>query len=626
MMCGRAGRLLLAACAALVLFVPTARADEAAELRALVDKLSHRVEELEHQLDEVQPTAGESADGLPKGRLVIDDTALKKIVADYLQENPGAGMPPGVQTGYYPSQGFVLRSPAAPSYFNWKDECAIPFELRIRGLAQVAYDFYKATDATNHLTGLPVEVPFGDFSQIEVKRARLMFDGTAFTPNLRYCMEVDGSTLGVPGFVNTGRPALVPTVTGNAPGTPLVTVGQAVRLYQTYVAYDWKPCCADKGCGAACPDGTIKYAPTVTFITGKYRPFFAFEQYLGDGNQQFVDYAMADWFFDADDDNLQTQAGVQLRACEDRLFATVNVSNGNESQTANIQLDDKPGCNGGFWYDFGGTWNAARQRWDLYGDTVADLAYSCQPVVRAGAMFDLVPMDRRSLYGVGELQRVYAAPGAPGGTPFISLFNGGSSNTFTPRGEFALDAFDSYSFETFVAGKWRGFSFLADGWVRLLDNFRPTPVAGPNGPIIYSITEPDGTITGNFLFQPHTIIDYGAVFQGGYFLVPGRVELAARWSWIRGQSGNIYGDGTVARTLVIDGVPVTEFHDAFRRFQEADEYTVGLNYYLRGEQLKWQTDFGVYRGGNPAGNGQPMGGFLSGVDGWLVRTQIQLWF
>jgi hypothetical protein len=599
------------------------RADEAAELRAQVQQLSKRIEELEHQLADTPPTAGDGKiDATPEpsaGRSAIDETAIKKIVADYLKDNPGAGMPPGVQTGYFPGQGFVVRSPPGPCYSNWQDECAIPFELRIRGLLQLGYDFYKVKDSTNHLTGEPVLTQFGDFSQLEVKRARLAFLGTAFTPDLRYCIELEGSTVGLPGLVNVGRPRATPIVTGNnIPGTAVNSVA-AVSLYTAYLAYDWRPGGADSSCEAGI------YEPTVTAIAGKYRPFFAFEQYLGDGNQQFVEHGMATWFFDADDDNQQVQVGVQLKACEDRLFATLNVSNGNDSATPNLQLDRFPGFNGGLWYDFGGNWNEAHHRWDLYGTTVSDIDYSCAPVARVGTMFNLVPMDRRSIYGAAEESRVEALPGLPGGTSFINLFDGGSS--FDPANRtFAMDAFDAYSAEAFFAFKWRGFSLLNDWWVRDLQHFRATKLAGPGDPIVYSIPVTVGTGLGDFLFPKHPVIDFGMLLQVGYFLVPKKLEVAARWSWLRGESGDIFGSGTELGTVFLDGVPVVELRNAFRNFHEADEYTVGINYYWKGEMLKWQTDFGVYQGGNPAAGGRRLAGFIPGVDGWLLRTQFQLWF
>jgi hypothetical protein len=42
--------------------------------------------------------------------------------------------------------------------------------------------------------------------------------------------------------------------------------------------------------------------------------------------------------------------------------------------------------------------------------------------------------------------------------------------------------------------------------------------------------------------------------------------------------------------------------------------------------VKWQTDIGFYHGGNPAANGQSPAGFIPGVDGYMVRSQIQFAF
>jgi hypothetical protein len=42
--------------------------------------------------------------------------------------------------------------------------------------------------------------------------------------------------------------------------------------------------------------------------------------------------------------------------------------------------------------------------------------------------------------------------------------------------------------------------------------------------------------------------------------------------------------------------------------------------------LKWQTDFGIFDGGNPSAAGVPTAGYIAGSDGYLVRTQIQLFF
>src|SRR5262249_12659904 len=149
-----------------------------------------------------------------------------------------------------------------------------------------------------------------------------------------------------------------------------------------------------------------RYTPTLTAIFGKFKPFFSYEEYMGSANEQFVEYGMSNWFFDADDDNLLMGAGFQYKGFDNRLFVQGIVTNGNETQIANLQMDDLPGINIGGWYDFGGSWNETRKAWDLYGDCISDIDYSCKPVLRVGGALNLVPMDRRSQFDNAEMNRV----------------------------------------------------------------------------------------------------------------------------------------------------------------------------------------------------------------------------
>jgi hypothetical protein len=625
--------------------------DSDADLRRMLEEQGRQIQELKRQLQagSAQPAGADA----PK----LDDGAVKKIVADYLKDNPGAGMPPSVQTGYSSSTGFVIRSANDPKYIQWDDDCKIPFELRIRGRIQADYYFYKVTDTFNHLNhtrnvqnfapaGTPAHNEIvndsPDFSQLEIKRARFQFFGTAFDPNFRYWMELDGNTRGLSGLAGGGLPGTtgLSQIGSNqngpnnntgaiAGGNTITTVDHAVRLFSAYVAYDFHPCWGEKGCGADCPPGSVPYVPTLTAIVGKFKPYFSFEEVLGSGNQQLVEYGMAEWFFDADDDNLLMQAGFQYKGMEDRLFLTATVTNGNETQIANLQMDDLPGFVGGFWYDFGGNWNEARKRWDLYGTSISDLDWSYKPCVRVGAMADLVPMDRRSEFTNAELNRPRTVTSGIGGTSLINILNGGGiNNNAAGVGQFAVDAFDEYTFESYITGHWRGFSVLSDWWIRDIDNFRGRrgpagnyPGNGLDQPIIY-------TAGANAALFParRGIIDYGTMLQGGYFIVPKKLEIAGRWSWVRGESGNIFGNGTFVNRALPGIGTVRVFNAAFDKFQEAQEYAVGVNYYFHGQQLKWQTDLSWYNGGNPDPGGQSPAGFIPGVDGWMLRTQVQLQF
>jgi hypothetical protein len=618
----------------------TSRAQDAnADLKALLETQGRQIQELQRQLDAVKAQskgggvtpAAAAAPSPDDGQAAkkIDDAAVKKIVEDYLKDKPGAGMPSGVQAGYVTGQGFRIASAPDPKYSNWDDDCKIPFELRFRGRVQLDYYRYKVTDKTNHITNRYANqnansTRQADFNQLEVKRLRLIWEGTAFDPNLRFNFTLDGNTRGLGGTQNNKVVDSVggtfdPNASAASPIGGGVTVDHAVRLFECWVAYDFHGCASEKGCGPDCPEGTYKYAPTFTLIAGKMKPFFGIEEVLSSANEQLVEYSMADWFFDADDDNLLMGVGTRIKAFDDRFYLQAIVTNGNESQFPNTQMDDFKGFNLGFWYDIGGSWNADRNKWDLFGDSLADVDYSCRPVWRVGAALNLVPMDRRSLYGDPEQSRVFVTPGGPqGGTRLINVLNGGTN--VAAAGSTAVDKFNSQTYEAFACFKYRGFSIWNEWYVRDLSGFK-APRTG-SGAIIYQ-----DSLGNNAFFPEHALLDYGTTLQGGYFIVPRKLELVARYSMIRGESNDVNGKGSF-HTVTIPGVTgaVRVYDGAFRQFHEAEEAAVGINYYFHRQLLKWQTDFGIYNGGNPAGGGQSPAGFIAGSDGWLLRTQLQLAF
>jgi hypothetical protein len=651
------GAILLGVATAFLANAGPARAgDSEAELRALIEQQNRQIQEqnrqlemLKQRLDSMSSQTTATADAKADDKKAAPDPeAVKKIVGDYLKDNPGAGVPPGVQTGFFTGQGFVIRSPDSPEYPAWGDESKIPFELRIRGRVQLDYYGYKVTDDANHETGAHQQTQnanshrFADFSQLEVKRMRLIFEGNAFSPDLRYQLQIDGNTRGLGGVQNNKviqtAGAFAPNTSAASPIGGGVTVDHAVRLFTAWVAYDFHPCGWWKGCGPECCDGTYKYAPTFTLIAGKFKPTMSAEEWMsGSGNQQFVEYSMADWYFDADDDNQLMGAGTQIKALDDRFWLQAIMTNGNESQFPNTQMQVTPGFCAGMWYDFGGNWNEKRHRWDLWGDTFSDIDYSCNPVVRMGAACDIVPQDKRSLYGDDVQSRVFVMPAGPGGTRLINLLNGDGPATATNlRGSHAVDKFDYYTYEAFAGLKWRGFSLTSDWWIRDLNNFRAAPNGGDV--ILYTYTNPASKATVNALFPNKALIDWGTQLQAGYFLIPHKLELVARWSWISGDSGDILGDinqpvrsfripnGVTGATTRASYERVQVNPGAFSNFHEAQEYAIGVNYFFWRELVKWQTDFSWYVGGNPAGGGSSPAGFIAGEDGWMLRTQIQLAF
>jgi hypothetical protein len=618
-------KALVGSCAALLVSAATSQGQEAqdrdAELRALIEQQGKQIQALKQQLDaqKTQPVA--AGDAKP-----LADDAVRNIVADYLKTNPAAAAPAGVHAGYKWGSGFFIKDEVAPSgYAECEDGCKVPFELRFRGRIQLDYYGYKITDTVNHQTNKPAALPtnatrLADFSQLEVKRLRLIWEGTVFDPNLKFNFTLDGNTRGLGG---TQQNKVVQNVAGTVtPGNlaassnaaiigGAVQVDHAVRMFEAWVSYDLHP--------FATGDGS--YSPTVTLIAGKQKPFFGLEEILGSGNQFMVEYNMADWFFDADDDNLLMAAGTRIKAMDDRLYAVLLITNGSESQFPNVQMDVLPGFNGGFWYDIGGDWDAEKQKWKLFGDYLSDLEYHCNPTFRIGGAFNIVPMDRRTEYGDLEQGRFFVTSPGPGGTRLINVLDGGNAATsLAGKGIHNVDEFDSYSFEAWLAGKWRGLSVWTDWWVRVLNGFH-SPIAG-NDAILYA-----DTLGNNALFPRRELLDFGGAVGVGYFIVPKKLELCARVSAVVGDSGDLNGTGKF-HTVTIPGVAgaVRVYDGAFHQKHEAREYAVGVNYYFHGQLLKWQTDFSVYDGGNPAGGGASPAGFIPGSDGWMIRSQIQLAF
>jgi hypothetical protein len=628
--------------AVLLVGVP-ARADERDDLRTLIEQQQKQIEELKRRLDALTPPPNGPPTSLPPAapaaandpaKPQVDPDAVKKIVADYLKDNPGAGMPASVQTGFETGKGFVIRSTPDPKYVKWDNDCRIPFELRIHGRIQFDYYRYKVTENQNNLTGQPATqdanaTRLADYSQLEVKRANLIFEGSVYDPDLHYRINLNGFARGLPGFQNNKVIQTVPaggTAPNGSPVSPVggaVTVDHAVTLFEAYTWYDFHGPAREIGYGD-CADGPAKYAPTYTLIAGKMKPFFGLDETLGNANMQFVEFSMANFFFDADDDSRLDAAGFQIKHLEDRLFFQALITNGSSGTfNPNPLMDDYPGFISGVWYDFGGSWNAERKAWDLFGDSISDIDDSPALVVRVGGCVNLVPMDRRSLYGDAEQARYSVTPGGPGGTRLINLLNG---DLATPAGSHAVDEFDAYTYTVFAAAHYKGFSLHNEWWLRNLTGFRTS--ADGLGNIVYQDTLGPGGASRNALFPAnHGLVDAGMELSSGYFLIPKKLEICARWSWVSGQSGDINGDGTF-HTVKIPGLatPVDVVDGAFHHFRGANEYTVGINYYWKRQLLKWQTDVGLYEGGNPAAGGQSLAGYIAGADGYLVRTQVQLAF
>lgn len=130
--------------------------------------------------------------------------------------------------------------------------------------------------------------------------------------------------------------------------------------------------------------------------------------------------------------------------------------------------------------------------------------------------------------------------------------------------------FDAGLASFLAAMKYHGWSLMTEYYLRWLADIRA-----------------DAPIDNTNIFQ------HGFVVSGGKFLVPEEWEFVARHSQVNGDYGSAY------------------------------EYAAGLNWYIRGHDLKIQFDV-TRLVQNPATDGGP--DFVAGDDGVLIRTQVQLAF
>src|SRR5262249_13746381 len=90
----------------LVFGVGLGRASDGDDLPALIERQRQRLEDQRRQLERLRQQITQLEDQRQQGGQppaddppAPDPGAVKKVVGDYLKDNPGAGMPPGVQTG-----------------------------------------------------------------------------------------------------------------------------------------------------------------------------------------------------------------------------------------------------------------------------------------------------------------------------------------------------------------------------------------------------------------------------------------------------------------------------------------------------------------------------------------------
>ena len=211
-------------------------------------------------------------------------------------------------------------------------------------------------------------------------------------------------------------------------------------------------------------------------------------------------------------------------------------------------IDRNLGISGRVYSDILGKWGS---------DYESDIAWHEELAVRVGAGF--------------AFSREDIVDGAVEATRQRVVDSGATITSILPVG---TDAYDVALFALSADFRYQGWSLSTEFYFREMTNFGGAAV-------------PD-------------LSDHGFLVQGGYFVVPKKLELFGRWSSIVGDSGTLGADD-----------------------QSADEVGGGVAWWIKGRNLKLSLDVNRV-------NGTPINdsavGFLPGDDGLLYRTQLQFLF
>lgn len=282
---------------------------------------------------------------------------------------------------------------------------------------------------------------------------------------------------------------------------------------------------------------------------GKWKSPFSRSREESARRFQFTERSVANLFFD-----IGRATGVSLYG-SDNLFTVpsrfeVALINGlNTGRDAVVSADDLD-------QNFG--WSA-RTSLDLLGrfpDGESDFGGSEQNQLRFGAGVAGSRVDRA---GSKEFDRARVVA---------------SGQTLAGLLPDSVDAYDILFFTVDSHWKIRGFSLIAEHHWRTLSNFS-------NGGV-------------------PTLADNGLVVQAGYFVMPRRLELLARWSTVTGNSGTL---------------------GSFN--ERTNEISSGAVWFIKGNNVKYTVDVS-WIDGVPINSSRLS--LLPGDEGLLVRSQLQVGF
>lgn len=398
----------------------------------------------------------------------------------------------GVRAGY--DDGFVIASKRNED----RSASNFPFHLKINGWGQIRH------------TTSDIEQPNVDLNQFQLKRGRLLFSGSAFTPDFSYYVQLDGRS----------------------------SSGETVRLLDYSLSYDigHRQFGLQKG--------------AFGLRTGKYKMPFTMARWLSGKEFEFSDRSMASTFFDVNRSLAWGVYGSVNRFSfpvlwEAALFNGL-VTGGAETGSSGT-LDDNFAFSARFHAEPIGEWGAG---------ALTDFDGHEHLAMRIGAGYATSQIDRA------------------GTSEFNSLRVVDSGQTLASILPANVTQYDVSLFSVDVSTKFRGWSTTFEYYFRTVTSMD------------------DPTMTNLF--------DHGFWLQTGYFIVPDKLQMLARWSHIEGDSGTL-GQST----------------------QSSEEIAGGLAWYFRENHAKSVVDITYLDGASVNSSALDIS---PGDRGWLARSQIQFSF
>jgi hypothetical protein len=289
---------------------------------------------------------------------------------------------------------------------------------------------------------------------------------------------------------------------------------------------------------------------TFGFRTGKYKVPFTMARWLSGRDFEFADRSVASIFFDVNRSfawGLYGETGGLGTPVKWEVALLNGLVTGGAETGSSGTLDDNFAYSGRLHAYPIGDWGSSN---------LQDFQDHRRLALRVGVGFAGSTVDRE------------------GTTEFTRLRVVDSGETLASILPPVVDQYHAALFATDLSVKFRGWSSTLEYYFRTVDDFQPAMVP--------------------------ELFDHGFWFQLGKFIIPGKVQLAARWSRVEGNSGTLGG-----------------------RNVSTEEIGGAFGWYFRQNQAKLVID-ATHLNGAPISSSAL--DITPGDTGWLFRSQIQFSF